>query len=236
MFKHKTDGCLRGCSRLERTCRPRMEGKAWSKRPFWCRYRVMCGDRPGNLVHRRRAPAHRGRSAAPRPRPRHDAPSIPPRCTVTPRPWSARQSPGGAMTCSSSPRFLPTTPPCRGRWRPASARSRACAPTGWTVTCCTGLARIPVGGTLRRLRAAPRTRQDPVLGGEQLRMCPTSKPPGRPGRGASPATRFSTTWRSVQSSTPSSPGARITAIAVRRYSHSAMAASWPTNIGRPRPG
>ncbi len=31
---------------------------------------------------------------------------------------------GGAMTCSSSPRFLPSNAPLPGRWRPASARSR----------------------------------------------------------------------------------------------------------------
>ncbi len=30
MFDHKTDGCVRAVFALRRTCRPRMEGNAWS--------------------------------------------------------------------------------------------------------------------------------------------------------------------------------------------------------------
>ncbi len=51
------------------------------------------------------------------------------------------------------------------------------------------------------------------------------------GEGASPATRFSTTWRSVQSSTPSSPGARITASPSSPTAHRPWQLPWPTNTG-----
>ena len=108
-------------------------------------------------------------------------------------------------------------PPARtrrgtGRSRPASGRSRASEPTGWTATSCTGAVDYPLEDTIAAFEQLRRDGQDPVLGREQLRRGrPRGGPGGSPARAASPATRSSTICRSARSSTPCSPGAKSTA-------------------------
>ena len=177
------------------------------------------GHRPGDLVHRRRGPTHRGRRPAPRPRPRHDPHRHRGDVRATPRTWSARRSPGGATRSSWSPRSSPATPPAAGRWRPASGRSRACGTDRLDCYLLHWRGAHPLEDTFAAFEQLRERGQDPVLGREQLRRA-------RPRRGleswraraASPATRCSTTWRSARSSTPCSPGARTHGVAVVAYS------------------
>ena len=96
-------------------------------------------DRPRDLVHRPRRSRRRGRRPAPGPRPGHDPHRH--RGDVRRRRGGRRRGDRRAPR-----RGLPGLegPPRErleaARSRPASGRSPASAPTGWTATCCTGAA------------------------------------------------------------------------------------------------
>ena len=66
----------------------------------------------------------------------------------TPRRWSPRRSPADATRSSWSPRSSPRMPPGAGRSRPASGRSPASGPTGWTAISCTGAGEYPLEDTI----------------------------------------------------------------------------------------
>ena len=125
-------------SPLDRGRNDRLGGKAWNGVDFGPTGREVAVDRPGDLVHRPRRSRRRGRRPAPGPRPRHDPHRHRGDVRRTPRRSSARRSPGDATRSSWSPRSSPRTPRGAGRSRPASGRSPASAPTGWTAISCTG--------------------------------------------------------------------------------------------------
>ena len=185
----------------------------------------------GTWHFERGAAADRGRDAAlARPRPRHD----PHRHRRDVRRGAAEEIVGEAIAGRRDEVFLvskvlPQNASRRGHdRRPASARSRASAPTGSTATCCTGAATHPLEETHRRLRAARARRQDPLLGRQQLRR-------GRPRGGARDRRRGPHRLQpgalppasSAPSSTPCCPGARRTASRSSPTARSATATSRP---------
>ena len=111
----------------------------------------------------------RRRRAAPGPRSRHDPHRHRRDVRRAPRRSSPRRSPGGATRCSWSPRSCPSN---ASRQRDVAACERSLARLRTDRLDCYLLhwrGPAPAGGHDRRLRAAARRGQDPVLGREQLR-------------------------------------------------------------------
>ena len=105
-----------------------------------------------------------------------------------------------------------TVEACERRWRRLGTDRLDCYLLHWR-------GRYPLEETIAAFEQLVARRQDPQLGGQQLRRATTWRRRWRsPGRAASPATRCSTTCASGPSSTGWCPGARRHGVAVVGYS------------------